>query len=91
MALLGPFRGHLRPSFDPFSKRHTDYRALLDHTLEKEVRKDPRMTQNDHFWGHFEGLFEPHVTKHPRNRGTFEIMTQKDPVLALNHGGFIDI
>jgi hypothetical protein len=44
MALLDPFRGHLRPAFDPFSKRHTDYRALLDHTLEKEVRKDPRMT-----------------------------------------------
>jgi hypothetical protein len=51
MTLLDPFGGHLRPAFDPFSKRHADYSALLDHTLEKEVRKDLRMTQmtpNDH-------------------------------------------
>jgi hypothetical protein len=50
----------------------------LDHTLEKEVRKDPRMTQNDHFWSHFEGLFEPILPNTNEIGGTFEIMAQKD-------------
>jgi hypothetical protein len=36
-------------------------------------------------------FLNPILTNTNEIGGTFEIMAQKDPVLALNHAGFIDI
>jgi hypothetical protein len=49
------------------------------------------MTQNDHFWVILRTFLNPILPNTNGIGGTFEIMVQKDPVLALNHAGFIDI